>query len=410
METTYKRSMHKSYMCITEREGLSEEYERKILKGQRIPHLLKMQAIFVDGQESYLYEISGKQQIEDYLSGRKINDAMLRKFLFAVERLCSTMSEYLLREDGVCLEPEYIYINLEDEEVYFAYLPFRRKSLRESFECCLEWMLRKIDHKDQDAAELGYYVYQMCSGENVSIKDMLESARKRTGQEESNEREAEEPILCRESKKQEEDETQEEKKHIWEESLCKVQEWALNQPVYQAVLSYRNRENKSKREGKCSRIKWFKKNSKGKGARAAGRREEIQEEKEKITWQKESFYEEVRKKEKLAVRPTEVLSAGKQGPVGKLTYQGIHGCGDIWIEGETFLLGKSRQQAEGIIEAEGVSRLHARISRQGEQYYLEDLNSTNGTYLNEIPLEYRQKKELCKNDCVRFGAEEYVFS
>ena len=90
-------------------------------------------------------------------------------------------------------------------------------------------------------------------------------------------------------------------------------------------------------------------------------------------------------------------------------YQGIHGCQDIFITGDEFLIGKNRQQAQGIIEAQGVSRLHARISRQEMRYYLEDLNSTNGTYLNEVPLEYHQKKELCRNDRVRFGLEEYLF-
>ena len=70
---------------------------------------------------------------------------------------------------------------------------------------------------------------------------------------------------------------------------------------------------------------------------------------------------------------------------------------------------KNKQQANGIINARGISRLHARIIREEDTYYIEDLNSTNGTYLNEAPLEYHQKMELCKDDHIRFGGEEYVF-
>ena len=43
-------------------------------------------------------------------------------------------------------------------------------------------------------------------------------------------------------------------------------------------------------------------------------------------------------------------------------------------------------------------------------YYLEDLNSTNGTYLNGEPIAYHQQRRLCKNDRILFGAEEYLFS
>ena len=109
------------------------------------------------------------------------------------------------------------------------------------------------------------------------------------------------------------------------------------------------------------------------------------------------------------VNPTEILTAGEEGPVGKLEYRGVHQCEDIYIEGESFLLGKNGAQVDGVIPADGVSRLHARIIRQEKRYYIEDLNSTNGTYLNDAALEYHQPKELNRDDRIRFGAEEYVF-
>ncbi|MCI9136821.1 MAG: FHA domain-containing protein [Lachnospiraceae bacterium] len=474
METTYRRNLHKSYMCITEQEGLSREYERKILESQRVPHLLKMQTMIVEGQENYLYEISGKQQMEDYLSGRKMDCDMIRRFLFAVEVLCGSMSEYLLREGGICLEPEYIYVNLEDDEMYFTYLPFWEKSLSESFGACMEWILRKIDHKDQAAAELGYQIYQMCGRKNINIKKMLENTRQRTGWEDSsgkadrkeeyhqaeeNWKENEMPkeergADCRRKKEESEFserknrpkgaeewqsrkygvksvkewqvrkngqksvEEQQNKKYIWEEMFQKVREWAANKLVSLPAAGFFRQEKEEKKPIWMEWLKnsiwketvkkeWKEKRSQGERFKAMRQKNEAQKEESSAAV---SCIEEKREEGEMFIRPTEILSGGQQRTLGKLTYQGIHGCGDIWITKETFLLGKSRQQAEGIIDAEGVSRLHARISKEGEVYYLEDLNSTNGTYLNEIPLQYRQKKELCRSDRIRFGAEEYLFS
>ncbi|MHB2015922.1 MAG: FHA domain-containing protein [Candidatus Xenobia bacterium] len=56
------------------------------------------------------------------------------------------------------------------------------------------------------------------------------------------------------------------------------------------------------------------------------------------------------------------------------------------------------------------SRRHARIMRQGEQYLLEDLGSSNGTFLNTARLEKGVEHPLKEGDKVRFGKTEFVFS
>ena len=59
--------------------------------------------------------------------------------------------------------------------------------------------------------------------------------------------------------------------------------------------------------------------------------------------------------------------------------------------------------------ASGISRNHARITREEGQYYIEDLNSRNGTYLNGELLSYKQKCRMKPGDHLRFAREEYVF-
>ena len=52
------------------------------------------------------------------------------------------------------------------------------------------------------------------------------------------------------------------------------------------------------------------------------------------------------------------------------------------------------------IENLAVSKQHAKIVKQDEAYYIEDLNSTNGTYLNKIRI---TKKNLNNNDIIIIG-------
>ena len=53
-----------------------------------------------------------------------------------------------------------------------------------------------------------------------------------------------------------------------------------------------------------------------------------------------------------------------------------------------------------VIENLAVSKMHARIVEQDGAYYIEDLNSTNGTYLNKIRI---TKKDLKNNDIIIVG-------
>lgn len=54
-------------------------------------------------------------------------------------------------------------------------------------------------------------------------------------------------------------------------------------------------------------------------------------------------------------------------------------------------------------EEGGVSRRHARVTRQGERYLIEDLNSVNYTFVNRQKLQPGQRQLLNPGDELRFG-------
>jgi pSer/pThr/pTyr-binding forkhead associated (FHA) protein len=64
-------------------------------------------------------------------------------------------------------------------------------------------------------------------------------------------------------------------------------------------------------------------------------------------------------------------------------------------------LGSEAREVDIAISDSKVSRLHARISYVNRQYYLEDLGSKNGTFLNGIPI--NKKTPLEAGDYIRIG-------
>jgi pSer/pThr/pTyr-binding forkhead associated (FHA) protein len=71
------------------------------------------------------------------------------------------------------------------------------------------------------------------------------------------------------------------------------------------------------------------------------------------------------------------------------------------------LIGRS-PTTEIPVADETVSAVHARVWRKEGRWRLEDLNSRNGTFLNEIPVE--KMMVLCEGDRIRVGRRILVFS
>ncbi len=80
---------------------------------------------------------------------------------------------------------------------------------------------------------------------------------------------------------------------------------------------------------------------------------------------------------------------------------------EIIVKGETFIIGKSEERADFRLDSPVVSREHAKIIVAGNKCFVEDLNSTNHTYLNDKETEPGKPVELSDGDRIRFAAEEF---
>ena len=73
-------------------------------------------------------------------------------------------------------------------------------------------------------------------------------------------------------------------------------------------------------------------------------------------------------------------------------------------------LGRHPELVDEVIDDESVSRRHLRISFRGDQFYIEDLNSSNGTYLDRHRLSPFQPARLDHGATVALGGLEVRIS
>lgn len=90
-------------------------------------------------------------------------------------------------------------------------------------------------------------------------------------------------------------------------------------------------------------------------------------------------------------------------PVDKLKYE------PIMLTDFPFFIGKLKRNVDYCIEKDVVSRYHAKITKEKGKYYITDLNSRNGTFVNSDPVPTYQKKELSLGDVITFANIKYKF-
>ncbi len=392
MEVSYRRRFHQSYMIIEGGHGPEEWYELTMLAYNRIPGLLMVETEISDGKIRLWYDITGKQSLTDYLARREADRQLLELLLQGMEAICRQIEDYLLEESQIVLEPEYLYLDLAGKKVGFVYLPGYDRDIRDSFRELMELLLRRLDHGDKQGSAMAYEMYQLSLQKELSFQDMIgqaETARQTESAEAAEEADGAEGTGQMSRK----NENKELRENFGE---------SLEQPgkPFQPVMVHSKRPGREA-SGLAAKLQEYL-GEKGwrtglrESRRGRGRPEE------------ELPYVTVAEAEEEVSYPTEILSIQNEVQ-GILKYQGKGGQQDIVIDKDSFLVGKEPREVDGLIAEKSVSRVHARISKDDEDYYLEDMNSTNGTYLNGEQLEYRQRVKLEARDRIMFGAEEYIF-
>ena len=74
---------------------------------------------------------------------------------------------------------------------------------------------------------------------------------------------------------------------------------------------------------------------------------------------------------------------------------------------DQYTVGKLNTEADFVIHEPSVSRVHAKIQRNEGKYFVRDLNSTNGTFLNERRLRINERVQIQPGDTIAFARAEY---
>ncbi len=400
---TYERNYNHNYMILqAEKEEYSGFCER-IIQENEIPGLLSCQFRVLDGILFFYYEISGKRTLSQLFQKRKIGTQEIRQILIALGELQNASEHYLLDFHKYILSPEYLYADFDIKHLYAVYYP-DYKGENELTEIGA-FFIEHVDYQETEAVELAYSFQQKIMGENVNLALMTEE-------------------LLRERKELISE--NEEKKTVSEESLSynfSSKESAetntdKREPI-RGKLSYNRQEQKEKwrlKDLKCVQEIWeflqgfaFLKKEKKKG-----RERKEKKEKSKPIYEIELKLEEDEEipsyyKTPAASEETQFFSCNENKETHCLIYQGRGAALDLELDVFPYIIGKGENGIDGRLESPTISRIHSQLDYINENYFITDLNSTNGTFLNGERLSPNRKTRISVGDRIQFAGEKYLF-
>lgn len=425
MVSYYQNEGVNTFYVIGIDTSVMSSYETDMLYNNFIDGLIQPEFRAINGEMMIYNKVNGLQSLDKYMreSGisREESVSLLRSVCSAVKET----GEYMLSPDSIVMDADKVFRE-NGGEYRFMYVPGYRKDIRGQIKRLVEDMMKKINHSDRGLADFWYDVYDIMTSENYDISDVIAFIDK-----------------CRANERRKDD--------IGENSR------SLNSDLLDEVFGDSESPScEEKGKGICAMLtagmlmaacagalllcyefisygqimhpKMFMLftvaiivmvfvylDLKGKDLKDDMREDtdcnekaceelpctDIQKEKKVVT-------DETRLLTDMGDETT-LLSADREDSettiVVELSGESSRYC--LKVDGCGKVLGRDGEEADMVVADRSVSRRHAVLHGRDGQVYIEDLDSTNGTFVNDIRLPVKRQWQIKSGDIVRLGNTGY---
>lgn len=424
MEVSYKRDVNHSFLVIRpENEVDTKAYPVRMVLGNVIPGLLPCRLQKADGTILLYYDITARQQLSEMY--QKLGFTELKNIYQEFLRIFGQLKMYLLNMDQLLLEPEYVYLDKKEEIMYLCYLPGYEKPVQEQLKDFTEYLLPRMEHQDSKGVMLGYSIYRLLAEEGFQMEAVREILHKTENQkaqlasaaekeEEKIEAEVPEGRNFTDSQGRTEEKEEQKKVRGKDAALLLMGFGILAGSVACRQMGYFGEMWLPVMLGVLfaailgiSFVLWidnWKKTKKKK-------KDTWESEEDHKLWEdmepSDTLYQE--NMENTEGEETVVLYRGEEYGCCVLVCEETGQAPQIILNREMMVIGKMEGVSDVLLDRPSISRIHAKIQKKEDSYFIADLNSKNGTFINGRKLEQEEEYLLQPEDQVVFADVRYRF-
>lgn len=433
-QKVYEKSLEHTHLELKALPTMeTSSYEYKMLTND-IQGLLPLTLRRQNNELLYLYEVTGKITFSEYIKHTVYSMAHMEEVFLQILEICQSIQSFLLTEHNLLLHPEFIFIDTQTErpKVGCCYYVGYQMELREQLSGIMEFVMKYMDYEDRTFVSFLYEFYQMVR-EKTSTYDswkqflgkpmtftsnVCEGGEGITKDKQVKEREL--PVVPERVEEEEEVLKYPAKSYIIagitllvvlgvgyisfrsgcfiDSRTLRYDQWKVIGGIvlatvlcgYVGMKVFDPKQKISCLQTKVSYVKCVKTD--------ASVPVPIKEEQEKVQHMETDAYDNNNKMQEI---PTVVLSL----PIALFLIPLEQDRTPISILEAENTIGNLYSSANVQIPSPSVSRLHAKIEYRQESFYISDLSSTNGTFVNDERI--TEAKELKENDVIKFANVSY---
>lgn len=382
LKTEFIRNLNCNYERIQlDQKPEEKKYQYCILSRGGIKGLLPCSLRYIDGQAYLYYDISSTQNVAQLYDGRVISRGWMKDFLWSMRQMQVELSRFLLDDRNLLWNPDQIFQDLEKNDFNFLYVPYYDGD--SGFSQLIEYWVEHIDYGDEALVEYVYKMYEQFEllG-TLYLQELIfeDAVIMEQSPEELPEPKEKQPIQKAESSPSASAGIRKETEYP-QINIDGAEEEKTTKKGIRYLLEGRKKKQKLERTAYQQEMKeWM-------NGYAVCEETVYHEE----DYGKTIYLEETRNEEEIIRK-----LYGKDGGMAEILKS-------------PFLIGKKKEEVDFCLPDSSVSRIHARIMMEENGVYLEDLNSTNGTFKNGLRMQPYEKKKLEPEDEIRFGKMTFIY-
>lgn len=449
MNKQYIRNGLEYYMEVEPIGG--EHYEYEMLKENKIANLLPLQIRQVNQQQYLYYSAAGVKPFWITIQKMWITGEQL---YLLVDNLLDTLKElnrYFLSADNLVLERESLFLDLTQFQFHFLYVPGYQQDIFMQMKALIEYMVGKIDYKEKEGAIFAYGLCRLLKEETVDMEEIRiyleqsnplvspeqkeKDSKRQSQQQDYDISEQEDRQECRlffsdYTEKENDDSSDYEEKDYYEKNRQKKASfwiilffsviWLLlfmgTAVIFYLIYWYGILEWKRNClialifflsvDTVCLFTQWKKKKQEEEAASV------FQNRKPEVGFEanaQANIQPEMRQ-EKIILDGTMLLTDYDSGTkIARLIPCEDEIESQILLTKFPFIIGSYHTGIDYQLERKQISRFHAAITKEKDIFMIKDLQSTNGTFINEKKLNGEEERPIFSGDIIRFADLNYRF-
>ena len=353
MEFEIKKEGNEKYLSAKGLKFDEGNYQIQMIMNNNISGIVPITIRNINNEKELLYDITGMSNLSSIFERSLMRSDELVKFTLAIKQLSDSLREYLLCEDNIKFDFNYIYYKAKQKQYCFCYCPGEGEDFSLQIKTLFNQVLDYVNYNDKDAVALAYGMQEVASRDDFTLEELLEFA--------LGSKEKQEPIILEDEDYEiEEDveDNEEEKKKSFFDTIKKM-----------------FRKNKEESEDSLY----------------------IEETEENFSFDTDNLSDE---------DATVLLTSSA---AEYIVLKSVNHEQNILVAPNKYpyVIGKSKRSSDYKVSSNVVSRVHARLNCEMGVFTIEDLNSTNGTFVNDERLKPHEIKEIEKGDVIKLADLEF---